>query len=281
MISRLRAVVREPLVHFLLVGGALFALDALARGTPSAPGAAPEEPRRVVVTRAVADELAAAFRTEHDRAPSPAELDAAVARWVDDEILYREGRRRGLERDDPRTRARVASRMAFVLRAQSVIPEPSDRELRAWLAAHADRFAVPERIDFTHVFVRGDDEVARARAHELLGTLTAGASPTRLGDTFSGGRHYRGRTVRDLSATFGEAFALGVREQREGTWALHVSRFGQHVVRVEGRTVATATADFASLRADVRHDWLEARRDRETRAAIAKVRARWEIVRER
>lgn len=268
-------------MHFLLVGAALFGLDALTRGTPSPSGAGVEEPRRVVVTRAIVDELAAAFRTEHGRAPSRAELDAAVAQWVDDEVLYREGRRRGLERDDPRTRARVASRMAFVLRAQSVIPEPTEGELRAWLAAHADRFAVPERIDFTHVFVGGDDAAARARANELLGALSAGASPARLGDTFSGGRHYRGRTVPDLSATFGETFAQGVRRQREGTWALHVSRFGQHVVRVERRTAASGTSDFASLRADVRHDWLEARRDRETRAAIAKVRARWEIVRER
>lgn len=277
MASAWRRLAREPLLHFLLVGGAIFAVDRVLHHDRTPRADASE--RRLVVTPAVREELARGWSGEHGRSPTTPELDGLVARWIDDEILYREGRRRGLERDDPRVRARVASKMAFVLEAEVIVPEPTDAELRAWLAAHEEAFAEAERVDFVHVFVAGQDDAARARAQVLLSELRAGATPIRLGDTFSGGRHYRRRTIADLGRTFGEAFARGVQVQALGTWALHASRYGQHVVRIERHTRAAA-ADFASVRGDVRYDWIENRRAVETSRALAALRSRWEVVRE-
>src|SRR5688500_837300 len=148
--SRWHRIVREPLLHFVVLGTAIFAVDHLVRAAPPATStsttepARPAEERRVVVTRSVRDELALAFERAEGHAPSTAELDAAVARWVDEEILYREGRRRGFERDDPRVRDRIASKMAFVIRAQVVVPEPTDHDLRTFLAANAERFTAQE-----------------------------------------------------------------------------------------------------------------------------------------
>jgi hypothetical protein len=299
--SRWHRIVREPLLHFVVLGTAIFAVDHLVRAaapvtptststststptstsTSTSEQAPPAGERRVVVTRSVRDELALGFERAEGHAPSAAELDAAVARWVDEEILYREGRRRGFERDDPRVRDRIASKMAFVIRAQVVVPEPTDEDLRTFLSANAERFTAEERVDFTHVFVTGaaNDPAAAARARDLHTQLLAGTSPNRLGDTFTGGRRYRRRTFPDLARTFGDSFATGLGSQAPGTWAIHTSRFGHHIVRIDERIPAGVT-DFATLRPDLRTAWMDARRDEETTRAVEALRSQWQIERE-
>lgn len=273
MSALLRDVAREPLLHFLIVGAALFGLDAAIRSDDSAHD---EGERRIVVDAGVRAELRDGWAHAHGAPPSDAELEALVARWIDEEILYREGLARGLDQGDPRVRARVASSMSFVLRSEAVVPAPSERELRAFFDAHAELWAEQALVDFTHVFVEGDDDEARARADELLAQVRAGASPNGLGDTFSGGRRYRRRRIAQLAESFGEGFARAIETQAERDWELLRSRFGLHVVRVDARSAARA-ADFETARADVVHAWTEARQEEEVARAIERLRGRWEI----
>lgn len=267
----LREVAREPLLHFLVVGAALFGLEAALRVDEPEP-----DERRIVVDAGVRAELADGWAHTHGGPPSDAELDGLVARWIDDEVLYREGLARGLEQGDPRVRALVASSMAYVLESEAVVPSPSEAELRAYFDEHAAEWSEEALIDFTHVFVEGDGEATRARAEELLAQLRAGASPNGLGDTFSGGRRYRRRRVGQLAESFGEDFARALDGQAEGAWAIVTSRFGLHVARVDARSAAR-DADFERARQDVIHAWTAAQREAERARALARLRARWEI----
>jgi len=274
-----RAVVREPLVHFLMIGAALFAIGYV-RGEPIAPrpAAVPASARApIVIDDALRARLRDGWARVHDAPPSDDELAGMVQRWVDDEVLYREGLARGLDRDDPAVRQRVAQQMAFVLERQVVMRDPSDAELRAWFEARRDRWAEPERVDFTHVFVAGQDRAAEARAHDLLAQLTAGADPTGLGDRFSGGRHYRGRKIEDLVRAFGPEFGEGLGAQPTGTWTLRRSRHGLHLVRVERHTAAHA-ADLATLRADVAKAWRDEHSEQALADAVRALRAAWPVV---
>jgi hypothetical protein len=266
----LRAALREPVVHFLAFGGLLFAAQAFVH-----PGASAE--RRIVVDEGVRRELRDAWSHQHDAPPSDDEEAALVAQWVDDEILYREGLARGLDRDDGRVRARVASEMARIVEAEHPAVEPTEAELRAYFDAHASAYAEEPRIDFVHVFVDTQDPTAEARATELLVELQGGAAPAGLGDAFSGGRHYRGRRIDDLGRTFGPDFVDGLAEQPPGTWALRRSRFGIHLVRVERLTQA-AGADFEAARLDVAHEIEEAARRERMARAMEALRSEWDVV---
>jgi peptidyl-prolyl cis-trans isomerase C len=109
--DKLGGVIREPLVHFLGAGLMLFALDgSLADGSHASADA-----RVIVVDAAVRARLADDWQRIHGAPPSPSRHDELVAGWIDEQVLYREGLARGLERDDPRIIDRVASKMAFVL----------------------------------------------------------------------------------------------------------------------------------------------------------------------
>lgn len=276
----MRAVLREPLLHFVVLGALLFALDALRTPTTPATNEAPPVVREIVVDDVVRKRLVEGWQTQNGTPPSADELGRMIEHWVREEVLFREGMARHLDRDDERVRARVASKMGFVVDAQLVVPEPTDEELRAYFDTHAERWSKGARIDFTHVFASaaaGTD--TKARAAEMLRKLEGGADPNGMGDTFSGGRRYRGRQPADLATQFGDAFVAGLDTQPIGAWALRSSRFGEHVVRVDARSAGGA-ADFAAAKLDVRHALLEERRKAAFDNAVDAMVARWRVVRE-
>jgi peptidyl-prolyl cis-trans isomerase C len=247
----------------VLLGAAIFAIDGIA-SSPS---------REIVVTPAVRSDLAAQWEREHGAPPSDAELERAVATWVDDEILYREGLARGFDIDDPAVRGRIRRKMLLVLDSQVLSETPSEAELEAFFREHAEDYAEVSRIDFTHVYLT---EANAARAPELLELLRGGASPNGLGDTFSGGRRYRGRALADLEQTFGPEFVEGLAEQSSGEWTLRRSRYGAHLVRVERRTGASRP-ELAAVRDRVIADWQNERRDAAVAAEMARLRSEWKI----
>ena len=73
---------REPLLHFLLLGAALFALHRAVAGPGEDPG------REIVVGRGRIEALAETFARTWQRPPTAAELDGLVADWVRDEVFY-------------------------------------------------------------------------------------------------------------------------------------------------------------------------------------------------
>lgn len=288
---RRTSLLREPLVHFVLIGGALFAIDALRAPTEHAPppvvpaprapagaDAGVTAPRSIVIDADARAQIAANAERRLGRAASPEELAQETERWIDEEILYREAIARGLDANDPVIHQRIAARMAYVLEQALVMPEPSEAELRAWFEQHREQWSVAERVDFTHVFVAGSDAAAETRASELANALAGGAAPERLGDRFSGGHKYRGRKLADLSQAFGEEFAAGLDRQLPGTWVRRRSRHGLHVVRVD-RIDSPRAADFAAARLDVRKAWLDAKRAELLAAAMKQLRTRWTIER--
>lgn len=282
MIARIRALAREPVAHFALIGATLFALDAALAHPDAAPPDAERCPIAVPRGPIIVDDeararLIADWTRTHPEPPTADELARLVQGLVDQEVLYREGLSRGLAEHDPQVHARVASQMTYVLESQLTIPEPDDAELHAWFRDHPTRYGRPERVDLTQVFVSSTDANAEARARELLRLLQSGADPNGLGDTFPGGRRLRGRKPADLAARFGEAFAAGLEAQPPGTWTLRPSPLGLHLVRVDRWTSGEA-ASFDAVRDRVRHDWQQDQRDRAMERAKQALRERWEIV---
>lgn len=276
-----RALVREPLVHFAIFGALLFTLDAVTRDheatAPASGGglAVPDGP--IVVDATVRSTLAEQWTKSHPSPPTDAELATLVERWIDEEVLYREGLARGLADGDAFVRERIAAQMAYVLGERVVVPEPTDDELRAAFEADPARWSIPDRLDLTQVFVSGTDDAAQTRARDLLALLQNGADPNGLGDTFSGGRRFRGRRIDELAERFGDAFVVGLATQPERTWVLRRSSTGLHLVRVD-RRVASTTPELDAVRDAVRHDWQAASREQSLRAAKEALRAHWEIV---
>jgi hypothetical protein len=267
----LRKTLREPLLHFFLLGTGLFALfAALNRDAMQAPD-------EIVVDAARITSLVGQYERVWQKAPTQEEVRALVAGWVREEILYREGMALGLDLNDSVVRRRVAQKMEFV--ADGTVPaEPTDGELEAWLQAHADKYRIEPVYTLRQVYfdpARHDEDL---RDHlRALASTREGAALVPEGDaTLLPGR-LQLAGASEVARTFGVDFAEAVGKLRVGEWQGPVaSAYGLHVVKVEQMTPGRHPK-LAEVRAQLERDWSIAQSEQLSEALYQAVRARYTV----
>lgn len=259
--ERLRAALREPLLHFVLLGGLLFSLHR-AWST----GDLPQE--RVTVDAQRRRELTALFEQRMQRKPSAEELAASEQRWIEEEVLFREGVRLDLVRSDPELRDQLIARMRAMLQGSLSGTTPSDAELEAFHATQRDRYRVPAVLTFIEYLVptgsRADDG-----ARELLRRLRAG-EPTGLIPVTSSRR-----SRAELVALYGEELTDKIDALPLESWQIIRSLRGLHVVRVTERREAQDPS-WREVRARVASDLLAERMRTGFQAQLAELTRRWQ-----
>ena len=265
-----RAWFREPLLHFAVLGVALFGLFRLV-------GPA-EEGETIIVSAELRERLATQQQRRLGRAPTQEELDAAIQSWADAEMLYREARALGLDRADPIVRRRLTQKLQFSLEEAEELPEPSDAELEAWIADHADAFQQAPRVGFTHVFVQSSARsVPEAELAELETALSEGADPATLGQAFVLGQVITPKSAAELNRQFGPGFGDAALELPELGWHRVRSLYGWHLVHVDER-LPGGLASVDEARARAREELLQAAREQAVERAMEQLRSRYEVV---
>jgi peptidyl-prolyl cis-trans isomerase C len=266
-----RRLVREPLLHFLVLGAALFAWHRAV--------APPAEGDAIVVTAAVQRGFRQEHLRRHGRLPTPEEERALVERYVDTEVMLREALALGLDRGDIIVRRRLVQKMEFVSASLEPHVAPTDADLEALLARNAERYMLASRLTLEHVFVSSGTHPAdgAAVAAELRERLVAGEDPARLGEPFLRGRTFRAQSEGELGGVFGPAFATAVAALPPDEWSAPIaSSFGWHVVRVSERS-GGRRATVAEVRRELERDWDEERRAESARTALQRLRARYDV----
>ena len=249
MIWRERAAqwLREPLVHFLLIGMLVYALMA---GRPADPGE-----RRIVVDQAVVARLVERWSSAYRRVPSQTELDGLIRDYVQGEVYYREALRLGLDRDDEPVRLRMRNKMLALASAEAEAATPSDAELQALLDKDPAHYATELRYDFTQVYLGDDTPTNRARAGGLMARLKAGADPGSVTNPVPIPLTFAAVSSSDVAAQFGDEFSTVLRQQTLDQWSGPVvSGLGLHLVRVTRRT-APIPPKLTDLRQRLENDW--------------------------
>lgn len=272
-----RSLHEEPLLHFVVLGAALFGLHGAVGGEPRS-----DERPPIVVS----DEFVAALVAQHTRrsgrAPDDDERDHLVQRHVRDEALYREGRALGLDQGDTIVRRRIVQKVEFLLRGLVDVPEPSDADLRAWVRAHPERYRRAPTAALTHIFFSRDRRGggARADAEAALAELGGPEAPERAperGDPFLLQYDMARQSADELSARLGEGFGAAVLALEAGVWSGPVrSSYGFHLVRVTERDDG-GPASLEAVRERVRREWEEKARDDGLEAAVQELVDGYEV----
>lgn len=269
----LRRLLREPLLHFLLVGAILFAGDAAMREDD------PDSDRVIRISEAEIARLRAQWTKRYRRPPVPAELQGLVDDRVREELLYREALAMGLDRDDSIVRRRLVQKLEFLIEDLAVTHEPADAELRAFFEARQERYRLPARISFVQTFFSPD---RRGRAAErdaglVLASLRSEAPPADSGDRFLTGEAYGNQSPQDIEAIFGRAFAETLLELETGVWAGPVaSGHGWHLVRIESRSDSRLPT-LPEVIDQVQRDWAYEKRREMNEAVLERLAARYEL----
>ena len=266
-----RALLRDPLVHFLVLGAIAFA----AWGWWG-----PSDARTVHWSASKDATLIANFEASFSRAPTTVELEALRQKAIDTEILVREAEQLGFPSTDVIVRRRLVQKMRFVLEDAGE-HAATDAELREWMASHPDDYRRPAELDLEHIYVArrndggGDD--GEARMASVRGALAEGHEPATLGDAFPHGRIVRGQSDAELARRFGPKFAASVVSlPTEGEWTELESSFGRHLVRVLARSEG-GVPPLERVRARVEADWQGRQRELAFEAAMEQLRARYRV----
>lgn len=243
---------REPLLHFLVIGAAIFGVFRFADG-----GTSPASDE-IVVSSGQIGSLAAIFSRTWQRPPTAKELDALVNEHIRDEVLYRQGVAMGLDKDDAVVRRRIRQKMEFVAELAADV-EPTDAELRTFVAAHPEWFQSEARFSFDQIyFPAGGTSVPNAEGlNRLLRDLNAGTvEASTVGSELMAGSEFRNVSRSAVAQTFGEEFAVGIEKTARGAWSGPVnSAYGTHLVRVTAR-VEAREPPVEDVRGAARREWL-------------------------
>jgi hypothetical protein len=261
---------REPLLHFAVLGLALFGLHRIVGPEP--------EGETIVVSAHTRERIEAQTERRLGRAPTQVELDAAIQSWTDAEMLYREARALGLDRADPIVRRRLTQKLQFSFEEAEDPPEPSDAELEAWIAEHSERFQKAPRMAFTHVFVESSSRVVpEAELAALETALKEGADPAELGQPFVLGQVITARSTAELNRQFGPGFGDAAIDLPELGWHRVRSLYGWHLVHVDER-LPGGLASVDDVRAQAREGLRQAAREAARERAMVELRERYEVV---
>jgi hypothetical protein len=269
----MRKFVRDPLVHFLAVGAALFALFYwLDDG---------ENPEQIRVSAGAVRQLVQQARLARGGAElSRAELEAVIEPAVRDEVYYREALALGLDVDDDQVRTRLIEKMRY-LTEDLADPDPaSEAELEAYFAANPARFLEPAAVSFEQVYFSPQQrgEALEADVAAALAALEGGADPAQFGDRTPLGVHFDDATEDRLEVLFGAQMTAALFVAEQGRWiGPFSSDFGRHLARVLGRRAARQPA-FDEVRERVLEAFADDRRRARNEAAYRAIRDRYDVV---
>src|SRR6185503_4485088 len=273
----MRRLLREPLLHFLLLGAALFLAYSLQQKN-----SARREPGQIVVTLGQVEQLATGFAKTWQRPPTSEELAALVRDRVREEVYCREALALGLDREDSVIRRRLRQKMEFVSDDIAALAEPTEAELEEYLRTHPESFRVEPRFTFRQVYLDPEkhgeklgDDVAQLLVQ--LNQAGAEADLSTLGDSLLLEPQFAGLPTSEVAKQFGEPFALELGRLEAGRWLGPVeSGYGVHLVFVGERTEGHLPA-LAEVRDDVRREWDDARRTAANEAFYQELLARYRV----
>jgi len=267
---------KEPLLHFLLLGAALFGGYAvLNRNQPAAQN-------EILVSAGQIDSLAATFIKVWQRPPNAQELKAQIDQYVKEEVLSREAIALGLDKNDTVIRRRLQQKMEFLAEDFAAASDPSEAELADYLAKHPDQFAEEARFTFRQVFLSPDKRGDRLRvdANQLLADLKkqgTDADIAELGDSTLLPQDLADAPQRSVLSQFGSEFTRGLANLKPGEWSGPIqSGYGVHLVFVSQRTEGRVPA-LEEARDLVKRELMNERRQAANRKFLDELLKKYQV----
>src|SRR5271165_91626 len=280
LVPTLKRWLREPLLHFLLLGLVLFAAYASTRrGRVGV-----ESSRQIALTLVDLCTMDRSFESQWHRQPTPAEFQAMVEDKVREEVLYREALAMGLEKDDTIVKRRMAQKMQFLAEDVAAAHEPSTSELKAWFEKNSKKFALPSRYSFRHLYFSPDkrgkntrDDAAKALT-KIAGQPEDSQLAVSLADPFMFQDYYGDRAPSAIAKELGPPFAVAVEKLKPGSWQGPIeSGYGWHLVFVT-TVISGRVPAFEEIEPDVKTAWLGEQKRQAWEKAYGEMRAKYTVL---
>lgn len=247
----MKRIIREPLLHFLLIGAAFFLVYSWVGDNQSSENT-------IIIDESDLDEIVSKFETQWKRNPTEEELIAIVEKRIEEEVFYQEALKMGLDHNDEIIKRRLAQKMQFLSNDISNVVSPTEDELKSYYSEHSERYMTEARYTLFHVFFspdkrsdfRGDaaNMIADVEKKSIEEALTMG-DEIALPQTFNNTSEFH------ISRQMGAEFVQAISKLDTGKWYGPVeSGYGAHLVYLENK-IEAEPALFAEVRDKVLDDY--------------------------
>lgn len=248
---------REPLLHFLLIGGGIFVAYMLFNGDGW-------NTNRIIITASKINQMTEVFVKTRQRPPNADEIKAMIDDYVKEELYVRQALALGLDQDDTVIRRRLRQKMEFLGNAEAENMVPTDAELQAYLDSHLQSFEIEPQIAMEQVFLSSERHVGtiEADAAALLATLRSkpDTDVSTIGDPTMLPSSLPLTRLASVADTYGPEVSEAARKAPLGQWLGPAqSGFGFHLIRVTERLPGRIPS-LAEVRDAVRAEWTQAKR---------------------
>lgn len=245
----LKRLLREPLFHFLVIGGWLFLLWSAVSGPAPAPA------NSIIVGPERVAQLAAGYEAVWKRPPSDRELQTIVDNFVREEVYYREALALGLDRDDTIIRRRLQQKMEFLTDSGADIIEPETGELEAYYRANEEEFQDAPVVSLEQIYLGQAPTPDRIASTLAALQSDEGADPLSFGERTMLPYRTALATSTQIDGAFGSGFFAALEQLPMGEWEGPVeSGYGLHLARVNDRRAARVPP-LKEVRDEMLREW--------------------------
>jgi peptidyl-prolyl cis-trans isomerase C len=278
--SLLKRCLREPLVHFVLIGGTLFAVYSALHSKETAS----IDSKKIVLTASDLEQIGLMWQAQGRPVPTAEQIQSLLDNKIREEVLYREALELGLDKEDTIVKRRMAQKMDFLAEDLSDLREPTREELKAWFGKNSERFKVPGRASFRHLYFSFDkhgnktSDIAAEALKKISGRASNSPEAAAVADSFMFQDYYGDRSFDELAKTFGPGFARSLFAQQTGSWQGPIeSGYGWHLIFIDSVTPARVP-ELEEVETDARTQWVSAQRDQTKQRMYERMKSHYEIV---
>ena len=264
-----KAILKEPLLHFLAIGVFLFILYPFLNNNSER-----TEDYTILLNDSDIDRLVTTYQQARGSRPSAATLKALVEEEIQTEVLYREALRLELDHNDELIRRRLKQKYEFLIRDLNKERQPTEEELRSFYVANQAQYAKQKVLSFRQFYFSPDKrENALADARKALG----GPKDQIRGDAFHLPTTFSNKAKEAIRQLFGEAFAERLFQSEEPGWLDPISSgYGQHLVQVLSIDQSKSPS-FELVKGRVESDWKAAQLEAFNAELFKNLEAQYEI----
>ncbi len=270
---------KEPLLHFLVIGALIFIVFSMVNTQEIS-----VDGKKIVVSTGDIERLAARWEKTRNRPPTETELKGLIDSYIREEVFYREALALGLDQNDTILRRRLMQKMEYLSNDLAELNTPDQTTLNAYFLEHKDKYELPARVSFTHVYFNYDKhgrqivEDAKSVLAEIQATTSPDVYAPDLGDQFMMQYTFTLETPFQVARSFGQGFAEQLFQLETNSWKGPIeSGYGLHLVKIDEK-VDARMPELASVIDKVRTDWMSEQRQKTNKEIYERFKERYEII---
>ena len=213
---------KQRLFIFLILGILILSADLIFND---------ESEDKITIFESEINSLIGTWVDQVGREPTIQEVDGIIKQLLDEEILYREAIKLGLDKNDIIIKRRLAQKIGF-LRQEADSSLPSEKEVNDFYNQNTKNYFVDKRITFSHIYFSEskDQEVEAKRA---LNLIRSGTTETDFGEPFLLGKNFSAKSISEIERSFGKEFSEVIQNIVPQEWSGPLnSEYGSHLIFV-------------------------------------------------